>query len=272
MKTKHYLKLYIIAELIVPFFVSCAIAHQYNNNMLIILLYLPLSNAILPILHRLFQGDNITKHYIAIYNKATPDFGITKSTGDYFRQLHSAVQQNIIEVLSVFKSKRRNPKQIYNAFCKIRSSIAAINSFRLFPASLMLEPNTATLFFLAAVLSITVPAFTIKSGNKSCAKTAIISFFTLPQRATVMFDAYFRSMLKPLAKLKVVRRFIEKSQYGRHHNFAILYTATYFWAFFLSFMLIFSRTDVIALSGVLFSLAPIYYMHAEDDKAANLVT
>lgn len=272
MKTNYYLKLYIIAELIVPFFVSCAIARQYQNNALIILLYLPLANAILPILHKLFQGNNITKDYIDIYNSAMPDFDIRKSTGAYFRQLHSAVQQNITEVLSVLKPKRRNPKQIYNAFCKIRSSIAAINSFRLFPASLMLEPNTATLFFLAAVLSITVPAFIIEKSNKSCGKTAIMSFFTLPQRATVMFDAYFRSMLKPLSKLKIVRRYIEKSQYGRHHSFAILYTATYFWAFFLSFMLIFSRTDVIALSGVLFSLAPIYYMYAEGDKSANLVT
>ncbi len=272
MKTKQNFKLYIVTELTVPFLISCAIAQQYQNKTLIILLYLPLSNAILPILHKLFQNNDIAKDYIDIYNNTVQCVGITKSVGRHFRSLHSAVQQSIIEALSVFKSKRRNSKQIYKVFCKIRSSVAAINSFRLFPASLMLKPNTATLFFFVAVLSITVPAFTIKSHDKSRAKSAMISFFTLPQRATVMFDAYFRSMLKPLEKLKVIRRFIEKSQYGKHHNYAILYTATYFWAFFLSFLLIFSRTDVIALSGVLFSLAPIYYMYAENDNAKSIST
>lgn len=264
MKNNQIIKLYILAELILPFMISYTIARQYQNNALIILLYLPISNTSAPLLHRLFENKKVAREFIDIYNSTIPDIGITESSGRYFRTLHSSTQENAHEIFSLLKSKKSNARKSYRIFCKIRRNIAAINTFRLFPASLMLKSNIAVLFFITAVISISAPEFTVKNSKHSAIKSSVICFFTLPQRATVMFDAYLRSALKPLAKIKIVRRYIEKSQYSRHHTQAILYAATYFWAFFLSFLLIFSHTDVISLAGIIFSLAPVYYMCAEE--------
>lgn len=264
MKNYQIIKVYILAELILPFVISYGIARQYQNNALIILLYLPISNASAPLLHRLFESNETARQYTHIYNSTIPDININESSGRYFRTLHSSTQENAHEIFSLLKSKKSNARKSYEIFCKIRSNIAAINTFRLFPASLMLKSNIAVLFFIAAVISISSPMFTIKSSKSLAIKSAVICFFTLPQRATVMFDAYLRSTLKPLAKIKIIKRYIEKSQYSRHHTQAILYAATYFWAFFLSFLLVFSHTDVISLAGIIFSLSPMYYMCAEE--------
>lgn len=261
--TSNIISAIIAIETLIPLILSGLIAYLEKSILLGFLLFLPISAVILSVFEyaysksaKLLPFSSTLKSLSAI---SVPKIKCSPSI--FFKSLHANARHYTFDLLCIICHKNSNTKsrsELYRNIAEFRAFLIQTSIFRMFPAALIFDDADRRIMIFTAISATLIPPL-IQNHDKAL---ALCAFITLPQRSTVIFDGILRALGKFFLSKTFLYRFITKSQYAYLHSDRFVGISTYFWAFFLSAMLIFSKNRVLALSGLAFMISPLYMIYA----------
>ena len=260
-------------ETAVPLLLSALTAYIAESFSLFVLLFLPFSAIALSFFRYIYSKSDTLSPLFKIH-RSLPSSDIlseSQSSAEYFKSMHNNARKSAYNFLCMLTPNGISSKsalQLYETITLFRGFLTQTNIFRIFSAALIFNSNHCNIMLSAAIPAALISVHICIKTDFSV-ESAVCTFITLPQRATVIFDGILRALGKFFLSKTFLYKWITKSQYAYLHSDKFVCISTYFWAFFLSFILVFSKNKILAISGLLFMLSPycmIYYNIASPSR------